>query len=104
MVSTDAVFKLFMMYSFTEPATQPPFAMPSSSSPSTSTNVGTSDSSNSNSDAAVIGTVVGVCLLVILAFFTVVILLLVLFFYNRRAQVQQQWGKDLEFQVDKDII
>ena len=81
------------------PTTQPPTTP---TTPSTSTNVG--NDARSSSDAAVIGTVVGVCVLVLLVFCTVVILLLILFLNNRRIQAQQQWQKDPEFQVNNTVI
>ena len=59
------------------------------------TTAGKSGADDDNSDAAVIGTVVGVCFLIAIVFCVVVIALLILYLSNRRAQGQQQWQKTL---------
>ena len=94
MNNTICCITVFIMYLLVGPTTSSP------SDPPISSPQGPNGDNDDSSDAAVIGTVVGVCFLVAIVFCVVVIALLILYLSNRRAQGQQQWQKDPEFQVD----
>jgi len=52
-----------------------------------------------DSSGAVIGAVVGVCVVVFILSSAVLIVVIFVYLHTKRTQAQQQWTKDPEFQV-----